>query len=273
MIKPSRRSRKILDRLTALDSQTRGWIEQYAARIASQWGHTDRAEDLQRQAYSHNRNMLRPKVVPPYRPVAIPGEQEQAIVNQVSEYRLRRGFLQRFEEVISHLHHDSSANQFEEALADLGKMIGFSTERRDTHGEGPDVLWLLPSKVGIVIEAKSRKKAKNALTKGEHGQLLVATKWFEKNYPEYSVVSVSVHPEKRATRAAVAGTSHALTYSKLAALVADSRVLLSKVCESQLSAAELVVTCSRFLAQSPIHTDRLVDSYFEYFESEDARNS
>ena len=256
---------KSLAELTTLDPQTRGWIEQCAARIASQWGDTDRAEDLQRQAYSHNRNMLRPKVLPPYRPLAVPGQQEHAIAGQVSEYRLRRGFLQRFEEVVAYLHHDSSANQFEQALADLGTIIGLSTARRDAHGEGPDVLWLLPSQVGVVIEAKSRKKAKNALTKGEHGQLLVAAEWFAANYPGYSAVRVSVHPENRATKAAVAGASHALTYDKLAALVADSRALLTKVCESQLSTAELVAECSRLLAKSTIHTDRLVDSYLAYF--------
>jgi hypothetical protein len=114
--------------------------------------------------------------------------------------RLRRGFLQRFEEVVAQLHHGSSGNQFEQALADLGIMIGLAAERRDANGEGPDVLWLLPSKVGIVIEAKSRKKEKNALTKDDHGQLLVAAEWFAANYPGYSVVRVSVHPKNRATK-------------------------------------------------------------------------
>ena len=98
-------------------------------------------------------------MLPPYRPLAVPSGQERTIVDQINEYRLRRGFLQRFEEVVAHLHHTSSPNQFEQALADLGTMIGLSTARCDTHGEGPDVLWLLPSKVGVVIEAKSRKKA------------------------------------------------------------------------------------------------------------------
>lgn len=264
---------KSLAELTILDPQTRGWMEQCAARIASQWGHTDRAEDLQRQAYSHNRNLLRPKVLPPYRPLAVPGKQERAIVSQISEYRLRRGFLKRFEEVVAHLHPDNSANQFEQALADLGTIIGLSTARRDAHGEGPDVLWLLPSKVGVVIEAKSRKKAKNPLTKDEHGQLLVAAEWFAANYPDYSVVRVSVHPENRATTAAVAGASHALTYEKLASLVADSRALLTKICESQLSTAELVAECSRCLAKSTIHANRVVDSYLAYFGSESAGNS
>ena len=72
-----------------LDSQTRGWMEQLAARIADNWGNPTRAEDLQRQAYAHNKNLVRPKVLPPYRPLVLPGQQEQTIARRIAEYRLR----------------------------------------------------------------------------------------------------------------------------------------------------------------------------------------
>lgn len=260
------RIEKVLAESGALDPQTRGWMEQLAARIADKWGHSDRAEDLQRQAYANNRNLLRPKVRPPYRPLPIPGVQANAIIRQIGGYRLRRGFLHSFEEVVAHLHHDASSNQFEQALADLAIMIGLSADRHDTNGEGPDVLWLLPTRVGLVIEAKSRKKEKNALTKEEHGQLLVAAEWFAKNYHDYRCVRVSVHPKNQATKAAVAGASHALTYEKLTALVSDARALLTSLCESQLSDADLVGECSRLLARSPLNADRLVASYLVPFE-------
>jgi len=257
---------KSLDDLKTLDPQTQGWMEQLAARIADRWGNKDRVEDLQRQAYAHNRNLLRPKILPPYRPLPIPGAQERNVVHQIGGYRLRRGFLHSFEDAVAHLHHDAPSNQFEQALADLAVMIGLSSERHDARGEGPDVLWLLPSRIGIVIEAKSRKKAKNALTKNEHGQLLVAAEWFAKNYKGYRCLRVCIHPKNRATKAAIAGASHALTYEKLAALVSDARVLLTALCESQLSDAELGGECSRLLAKSPLSADRLADSYLVPFE-------
>jgi hypothetical protein len=140
-------------------------------------------------------------------------------------------------------------------------MIGLSTEQHDTNGEGPDVLWLLPKKAGLVIEAKSRKKAKNALTKEEHGQLLVASEWFTKNYPGYKGIRVSVHPQNVATKAAVAGASYALTYETLGALVSDARSLLQALCESQLSETDLVHECARLLVQSGVRADRLVERY------------
>jgi replicative superfamily II helicase len=252
---------KLLASSVSIDEQTRGWMEQLAARIADMWGNKSRAEDFQRQAFAHNRNLIRPTVRPPYVALAVPGTQELAIVNQLRDFRLRRGFLQEFEDRVSYLNSNSSPNQFEGALADLGRMIGLSTEQHDTNGEGPDVLWLLPKKAGLVIEAKSRKKAKNALTKEEHGQLLVASEWFTKNYPGYKGIRVSVHPQNVATKAAVAGASYALTYETLGALVSDARSLLQALCESQLSETDLVHECARLLVQSGVRADRLVERY------------
>ncbi len=257
---------KNLIKINSLDLQICGWMEQLAGRIADRWGHPDRADYFQRQAYAHNRCLTRPKVLPPYRRLSAPSVQAMAIVNQLIDYRLRRGFLQSFEEVVSHLHHNSSASQFEQALADLAIMIGLSSERHDINGQGPDVLWLLPEKIGFVIEAKSRKKEKNALTKEEHGQLLVAAEWFSTNYKGYECVRVSVHPKNQATKAAVAGASHALTYEKLALLVSDSRALLSTLSESQLSAEDLVIECQRLLSNTSLRAEQISKNYLLPFK-------
>lgn len=260
---------KGIDPSKKLDSQEQGWMEQLVARIADSWGNRELAENFQRHAYANNRNLLKPKVLPPYRPLAIIGEQGKAIAQQIGNYNQRRGFLSDFEDVVIHLDRNASANQFERALVDLARMIGFSAERHDTNGEGPDVLWLLPTNVGIVIEAKSQKKAENALTKEEHGQLLVAAEWFKENYPQYNCVRVSVHPKNLATKAAVAGATHALTYEKIASLVSDARVLLTTICESHLPNSETSAECSRLLANSNLNADRLVGSYLTLFKEKD----
>ncbi|EAR66260.1 hypothetical protein B14911_11012 [Bacillus sp. NRRL B-14911] len=250
----------------ASDIQMRGWLQQLAARIADRWGNTDRALDLQRQAFANNRNLIRPKILPPYRPLSIPGPQATAIAQKIGDYRLRQGYLQLFEEVVANLHQDATANRFEQALCDLATMIGLSSERHDLDGEGPDVLWLLPERVGFVIEAKSRKKEKNALTKEQHGQLLVAAEWFANEYPGYECVRVSVHPKNRATRSAVAGASHALTYEKLMSLVSDARLLLSTLSESQLNTEMLEVECNRLLGSSNLRSDRIANNYLVPFD-------
>ena len=250
----------------APDEQTRGWLFQLAGRIANNWGQTERSDELQRSAFAANRNLLRPRITPPYRPLPIPGAQGAAIASQLRGYRMRRGLLQRFEQVASKLNGNASANQFEQALADLGDLIGVSTERHDDGGEGPDVLWLLPTKTALILEAKSRKLDKNALTKEEHGQLLVAQQWFDKNYDGYTSVRVVIHPTNKATAAAAAHGSHALTLDRLTALVADARVLLRELCESQLTDIELEGQCQQLIERSPIRADRLIEYLVPFVE-------
>ncbi|WP_017474339.1 DEAD/DEAH box helicase [Bacillus licheniformis] len=250
----------------AHDIQMRGWFQQLAARIADRWGNKERALDLQRQAFASNRNLIRPRSLTPYRPLSVPTSQARAIAQKIGGYRQRQGYLKSFEEVVANLHQDATANRFEQALCDLASMIGLSSERHDVDGEGPDVLWLLPERVGFVIEAKSRKKEKNALTKEQHGQLLVAAEWFAKEYPEYKCVRVSVHPKNQATRSAVAGASHALTYEKLMSLVADARTFLSSLCESQLNTEMLEAECNRLLEISNLRSDHIAKNYLIPFD-------
>jgi hypothetical protein len=256
-----------LDGPAMLDGQTRGWFEQLAARFAHMWGNHELAHQLQTSAYSHNRNLHRPLVAPPYQPIPEPGEQSQAIAAQLAGYRVRRGFLREFEETVSLLVPAASANQFEQALADLGQMLGFSTQRPENTGEpGSDVLWLLPGRVGIIIEAKSRKKQKNALTKQNHGQLLVSQLWFTSAYPGHSAVRVSVHPNIAATRDSVPVGVKALTYEKLQELIGDTRAMFSSLCESQVPPAQLGALAERLLQQSNLRPDRLVATYFVDFQ-------
>jgi hypothetical protein len=256
---------KLFADTSTADTQTRGWLLQLAGRIAHHWGHSDRAEDFQRDAYARNRNLLRPKVLPPYRALALPSAQSDAIAKQIAGYRMRRGLLQFLKEVVANLHSKASSNQFEQALADFATLIGITSERHDFHGQGPDVLWLLPPRTGWVIEAKSRKNGKNPLNKDEHGQVLVAEEWFEKNYKGYNCIRVSVHAENVATKAAAATATYVLTYESLAALVSDARVLLTSLCESQIADRELVAECAIKLDKSPIKADNLKKNYLKLF--------
>ncbi|WP_223831522.1 hypothetical protein [Bacillus swezeyi] len=153
----------------APDIQIRGWFQQLAARIADRWGNKERALDLQRQAFASNRNLIRPRSLTPYRPLSVPTSQARAIAQKIGGYRQRQGYLKSFEEVVANLHQDATANRFEQALCDLASMIGLSSERHDVDGEGPDVLWLLPERVGFVIEAKRKKCIDKGTTRATSG--------------------------------------------------------------------------------------------------------
>ena len=106
------------------------------------------------------------KVPAPYEPLMLPGRLVQAIVEHLKQFKNRRGCLADFDELVSHLVREASSNQFEQALAELAALLGFVGERPEqSDPKGPDVLWLLNEKLGLVIEAKSRKKPGNSLTR------------------------------------------------------------------------------------------------------------
>lgn len=252
-----------------LDSKSRGWLNQLAARIAYYWGKNDLAQQFQESAYSDNYNLLRPQVIPPYIPLTIPGKQAELIVSEIDKYHPRRGYLSKFEEQVAHLVPEASANQFEQALASLGSILGFHTERPDKiYRVGPDVLWLLTENLGLVIEAKSRKNKDNAFNKDQHGQLLNAEQWFKQAYPSYDCIRVSVHSSSIATKSTIPGQSKVLTFDTLNQLIADTRKLLSSLCESTLLREELIVYCEELLTNSTLKYQPIIDTYLVSFEVE-----
>ena len=232
-----------------MDKETKGWILQFAARIAYSWKNRDMSIDLQKQAFSLSRNLFRPKIIE-YTKLNNPGQQAHLIISQIMYYRTRRGHLSKFDEMTAHLVPEASSNQYEQALADLGGFLGLAAERPEkTFGVGPDVLWLLNSKSAWVIEVKSRKDGDNPLTKANHGQLLNAEQWFRKEYPTMNPIRVIVGPNRLKTENTIAGETKVLTFDKLNFLVHSLRSLLLDLCNSVESDDQLIHLCEQLLVK------------------------
>lgn len=258
---------KLAERQDGVDPHTKGWLKQLAARYAQFWGKEDVAQTLQQHAYAANPNLIRPRSTQTYVPLAVSGRQAEAIVARIADFPLRRGYLADFDETVSQLVPEASANQFEQALANLALYLGFQAERPDhKYGVGPDVLWILSDQSAFVIEAKSRKNSTNALTKDQHGQLLNASEWFKREYPNLTGLRVSIHPNVSATRSTVTGETKALTLAKLGELVGDTRLLLAELCESVRPTAELVNRCQQLLDRSNLTPVKLAQTYLVPFE-------
>ncbi|MGO2095092.1 MAG: DEAD/DEAH box helicase family protein [Mammaliicoccus sciuri] len=248
-----------------LNERLRGWHEYNIARISYDWNNTKKSEDMHKQAFFHNSNLNRPVTPPPYRKITIPGKQSKEIVRKIGNYRKRLGHLATFDEIVKNLHKDATSNQFEKALDDLGKVLGFNSQRLDNNGSGPDLLWLISDRQAIIIEAKSRKKEKTAFNKAEHGQLLVAGEWFKKEYPKYDYILASIHPNADATPNAWADSTYVLTYKNLNSLIDETRALMKKLVSSQLNENDLEIECETLLASSNLSPDNLIAKYFKNF--------
>jgi replicative superfamily II helicase len=254
-----------------IDVETKGWLYQLAARIAYKGNMLDNAMALQRQAYAYSHNLLRPKEVQHYTRLVNPGKQAEQIVSRIKRYKIRKGYLAKFDEIITHLVPESTANQFEQALATLGEILGFMTERPErNYGIGPDVLWLLDDDEALVIEAKSRKNDKNPLTKDQHGQLLSAQEWFKREYPNYSSTRVSVHPNRSVTANTAVGETKALIPNKLNELVSSTRSLVKELSESLGSDETLSGLCELLLDKYSLRPKHILADYLVSFDTVDS---
>ena len=252
---------------TTIESPERGWLLQFAARIALDWGRKDHALELQQRAFAENKNLSRPSMGAPKVEIVLPGPQAQGMVKQLKPFRYKRGYTAQFEETVALLVPNSSSNQFEQAMADLGTMLGFETSRPEkTYDKGPDLLWLISPEVGLIIEAKSRKNTANALTKGQHGQLLVSENWFKDTYPKMTGIRVSIHPNVTATKKSVPTRTKALTLAKLDELVGETRTLITALSESGHPDKELPAYCEDLLKNTNLTPDRFVKHYLVDFE-------
>lgn len=245
----------------------RGWLLQFAARIAKDWGKKDLALELQQRAFAQNRNLLRALVrSEQYQPV-LPGKQAEAMTARIGPFRFKKGYIAEFEETVAALVPEASSDQFEAALAEFGAMLGFETSRPEkTYGTGPDVLWVISHKSGLVIEAKSRKNAQNALTKEQHGQLLVSENWFKDHFKGLAGIRVSVHPSVTATKKSVPSRTKALTLDKLNEMIGEARAVITALCDSGYPDSELAHYCEDLLSKSNLTPDKLTKRYLVEFE-------
>ncbi len=257
----------------SLDKQTKGWLEQLAARIAYYADNKDLSKKFQESAFFDNENLHRPLNEPKYIPIQIPEAQAKAVVAGFKGFSSKKGLIAEFESVVSLLTPTVSSTQFEGSLAKLGTILGFSTERPDNkYKKGPDVLWLLDSIKALVIEAKSKKLEKNPLDKYEHGQLLQADEWFKSNYSNYTSIRVSVHPNRNPRYEADTNETKVMTFEKLNELILATRKLLVALNESLLINEQLEMKCQELLQEYKLTPDTLPGTFLESFLPYDDTN-
>jgi len=100
-----------------------------------------------------------------------------------------------------------AAEEFERAFDDLGRALGFATQRPDRqYRAGPDNLWALGGQDYLLVEAKSEVAATRAeITKKESGQMNNACGWFREQYDGAAATRILVIPPRMLATGAVFG--------------------------------------------------------------------
>lgn len=87
---------------------------------------------------------------------------------------------------------------FEEGIDELGKILGFETDRPDQkEGCGPDNLWQINSDNFWIIECKNCVIANRGISRGEAEQLDTSIAWFEGKYEDCHNVAIMIHPSNK----------------------------------------------------------------------------
>jgi hypothetical protein len=164
------------------------------------------------------------------------------------------------------------SSQFELAMRDLGRYLGFGSFREDDgSGEGPDNAWVTDVNRVFVLSCKNEKGNTTPLHKRDLGQLLVDTEWVKSNYETTDVFSVVVQSSAKAAEQLPIDHVYVLTMDRLHEMVAALTTLYTTLVESGLDKGGLEARAAGLLKDWSLTPEGIVKHYLQRFELRAAR--
>jgi replicative superfamily II helicase len=172
-----------------------GWYLQEIAKFSYSHNRLE-ANSLQMSAFKNNRYLLKPISGVVFEKLLIQQDRVNAIQKYISSFNSFSLLMADVDSIINNLYFGSPAAKFEKAIYDLGKIIGFSSERPEKEWkEGPDNLWGLKNNDYLIFECKSEVKiTRSEIFQSETEQMSNSCAWFKHNYPGSDLISVMVIP-------------------------------------------------------------------------------
>jgi hypothetical protein len=186
----------------AADPRERGWLKQ---QLATYLHPVDpvRAQQQQVTALDDNHALLRPRQGIAYvRLKGRAGEQAEAAAAYLSDrYPSGADLLIAVNAILDDLDFDTDparVDPFEQAVADLGTHLGFTTQRPERDFKrGPDDLWSFGNQSYAVIECKNAAST-DFIRKTDLDQLSGSLSWFREEYAlPSSALPVMIHPSNK----------------------------------------------------------------------------
>lgn len=189
---------EVVDR-PSISAAEQGWFLQEMARYMYSQSKRN-AEALQMAAHKRNRLLLKPRSLRQItKLIPIPQKRTKQIISWIKGFELFQDVMITVDEILSDLRFGVAAERFEAALDDLGKALGYATERPDREWKaGPDNLWAIRDGQYLLFECKSEvENTRREIHKHETGQMNNSSAWFAREYPGATVSRVLVIPTKQ----------------------------------------------------------------------------
>lgn len=177
--------------------EEKGWYLQLMAQVNYRVSKSNSIE-YQKVAYNKNHNLLLPMNINPVKKMDALVEQNRLsnIIDQIKSYGTYENLWNSLEEIRNNLSFNTGSKKFEKSMDELGKILGFITERPDNvYKSGPDHLWSVKDNLYFVIEDKSDvSPGRDKIYKSETGQMSNSIAWFRKHYPDSQFQAFLVIP-------------------------------------------------------------------------------
>ena len=186
---------KLLERS---DQSDRGWYLQLEAAYLYSVDKT-KSMDTQLRAYTENSRLFRPEAGISYSKLVSTGTRAERIIEWIKKRESYNSLIMEVSATNDRLTFGAQAESFEEGLDELGRALGFSTQRPEkTTGRGPDNLWHIQGQMYWLIECKSEvASGRTEISKTETGQLNNSIGWFREQYAKDSVARpILIHRAK-----------------------------------------------------------------------------
>lgn len=183
-------------KLCAGNPQEQAWYQQILARYKFFISEMESIH-IQKVAFEKNCRLLYPQNGIDYKKMEFKsGEQLSNIKQWLKKFHNYREMRIKSKAIFDNLSFGRAANHFENALREIGEMLGFKSQRPDNdYKVGPDNLWCGVHNQYIFFECKNEvKEDRNTIKKSEAGQMNNHCAWFEEKYGDAKVCRIFVVP-------------------------------------------------------------------------------
>lgn len=185
------------------ESSEKGW---YLQEIARYLYPKSKIESNKKQVAAHklNKLLLKPREGMSIEKINFISQNRiENIIKWIGQFENFEQISIHLDELLNNLQFGVKSEKFENALNELGIILGFSTEQPDRErGAGPDNLWCIRDNDYILFECKNEvKDQRSEINKSEIGQLNNSCAWFEREY-EFSYKPILIAPTRNVSSAA-----------------------------------------------------------------------